>query len=52
MKEMFYLMMHSIHFILWLYIIGHMIKDHSDSKRGNLLMPHGLLFFLINVNAN
>ena len=21
-----------------------MVKDHSDSKRGNLLPPHGLLF--------
>ena len=21
-----------------------MVKDHSDSERGNLLMPHGLLF--------
>ena len=23
---------------------GHMIKDHSDSERGNPLPPHGLLF--------
>ena len=22
----------------------HMVKDHSDSERGNLLPPHGLLF--------
>ena len=21
-----------------------MVKDHSDSKRGNTLLPHGLLF--------
>ena len=21
-----------------------MVKDHSDSKRGNLLLPHGLIF--------
>ena len=21
-----------------------MVKDHSESKRGNLLLPHGLLF--------
>ena len=21
-----------------------MVKDHSDSERGNLLLPHGLLF--------
>ena len=41
---MFYLMMHSTHFILRLYDIGHMVKDHSDSERGNPLLPHGLLF--------
>ena len=29
---------------LWLYGIGLMVKDHSDSERGNLLPPHGLLF--------
>ena len=40
-KEMFYLMMHSTHFI---YGVRHMVKDHSDSKRGNQLLPHGLLF--------
>ena len=43
-KEMFYLMMHSTHFILCLYGIVHMVKDHSDSERGNPLLPHGLLF--------
>ena len=31
-------------FYLWLYGVGHMVKDHSDSERGNLLSPHGLLF--------
>ena len=31
-------------FYLRLYGIGHMVKDHSDSERGNLLPPHGLLF--------
>ena len=31
-------------FYLWLYGIGHMVKDHSDSERRNLLPPHGLLF--------
>ena len=31
-------------FYLRLYGIRHMVKDHSDSKRGNLLLPHGLLF--------
>ena len=27
-----------------LYGVGHMVKDHSDSKRGNPLPPHGLFF--------
>ena len=31
-------------FYLRLYGIRHMVKDHSDSERGNLLPPHGLLF--------
>ena len=31
-------------FYLWLYGVKHMVKDHSDSKRGNPLPPHGLLF--------
>ena len=31
---MFYLTMHSTHFILWLYGVRHMVKDHSDSERG------------------
>ena len=43
-KEMFYLTMHSTHFILRIYGVGHMVKDHSDSERGNPLPPHGLLF--------
>ena len=35
-KEMFYLTMHSTHFILQLYGIRHiMVTDHSDSERGN-----------------
>ena len=29
---------------LRLYGVGHMLKDHSDSERRNLLLPHGLLF--------
>ena len=33
-------------FYLWLYGIEHMVKDHSDSERGNPLQPH-VLFFLI-----
>ena len=38
---MFYLMMYSIQ----LYGIRDMVKDHSDSKRGNPLLPvHGLFF--------
>ena len=61
---MFYLTMHSTHFIygymerernvlfndalnrfyLRLYGVGHMVKDHSDSERGNPLPPHRLLF--------
>ena len=43
-NEMFYLTMHSTHFYLWLYGVGHMVKYHSDSERGNPLLPHGPLF--------
>ena len=40
-----YLMTHLTHFFyLRLYDVGHMVKDHSDSERGNPLLPHGLLF--------
>ena len=39
-KEMFYLTMHSTHFI---YGVKHMVKDHSDSEKGNPLPPHRLL---------
>ena len=31
-------------FYLRLYGVGHMVNDHSDSERGNPLLPHGLLF--------
>ena len=31
-------------FYLRLYGVGHMVKDHSDSGKGNPLPPHGLLF--------
>ena len=31
-------------FYLRLYGVRHMVKDHSDSDSGNLLLPHGLLF--------
>ena len=33
-------------FYLRLYGVGHMVKDHSDSERGNPLPPHGLLFLI------
>ena len=29
---------------LRLYGVRHMVKDHSNSERGNPLPPHGLLF--------
>ena len=31
-------------FYLRLYGIGHMVKDHSDRERRNLLLPHRLRF--------
>ena len=31
-------------FYLRLYGVRHMVKDHSDTERGNLQPPHGLLF--------
>ena len=31
-------------FYLRLFGVRHMVKDHSDSERGNPLPPHGLLF--------
>ena len=42
---MFYLMTHSTHFIYG-YMASDiiMVKLHSDSKKGNLLPPHTLLF--------
>ena len=33
-------------FYFRLYCGGHMVKDHSDSERGNMLPPHGLLFLI------
>ena len=37
--------MHLTYFVLLLYDIGHMVKNHSDSERGNpLLLLDGLLF--------
>ena len=34
-------------FYLRLYGVRHVVKDHSDSERGNPLAPHGLLFPII-----
>ena len=34
-------------FYLQLYGVRHMVKDHSDSERGNPLPPYGLLFPII-----
>ena len=31
-------------FYLWLYGVRHMVKDHSDSEKGNPLPPHEVLF--------
>ena len=31
-------------FYLLLYGVRHIVKDHSDSEKGNPLPPHGLLF--------
>ena len=42
-REMLYLTTHSTHFYLRLYGVRHMVKDHSDSEKGNLLPPHRLL---------
>ena len=42
-KEMFYLTTHSTHFI-YIYMTSDMVKDHSDSEKGNPLPPHTLLF--------
>ena len=33
-------------FHLQVYGVRHMVKDHSDSERENLLLPHGLLFYM------
>ena len=33
-------------FYLRLYGVGHMVKDHSNSERGNPLPPHALLFLI------
>ena len=33
-------------FYLRLYSVRHMVKDHSDSEKENLLLPYGLLFLI------
>ena len=38
-------------FYLLLYGIGHMVKDHSDSERGNPLVPYRLLFLISSKGA-
>ena len=40
---MFYLTTHSTFFIYG-YMASDMVKDHSNRKKGNPLLPHGLLF--------
>ena len=37
---MFYLMMHLTHFIY-----GYIVKDHSDSEKGNPLLPYMLILW-------
>ena len=51
MNEMFYFTTDSTHFILRLYGVGYMVKDHLNSERGNLLLPHGL-HFPINIKGS
>ena len=33
-------------FIYGYMVLDHLVKDHSDTERGNLLLPHGLLFLI------
>ena len=33
-------------FYLQLYGVRHVVKDHSDSEKGSLLLPHRLLFLI------
>ena len=41
-RELFYLTTHSTHFIYG-YMASDIVKDHSDSEKGNPLPPHRLL---------
>ena len=43
-RKCFYLTTHSTHFYLRLYGVRHIVKDHSNSDKGNPLPPHRLLF--------
>ena len=45
-KEMFLFKDTLNTFHLRLYGVRHMVKDHSDSERGHLQPPHGLLFLI------
>ena len=42
-KELFYLTMNAI----YSYMASDMVKDHSDSKKGNTLPPIHWIYFLI-----
>ena len=46
-KEMFYFTTHTTHFIYG-YMASDiiMVKDHTDSERGNPLPPYGLSFLI------
>ena len=43
---MFYVIIHCTYFIYVTYSVGHLVKNNSDYKRKNLLLP-----FLINSNG-
>ena len=45
MNEVFYLndTLNTFYFTV-INGVGHMVKDYSDSEKGNPLLPHGLLF--------
>ena len=44
---MFYLTTHSTH-LVYGYMASDMVKDHSDSEKGNPLLPHRLLLSINN----
>ena len=44
-REMFYLTMHSTHFIYG-YMASDIWSSHSDSEKGNPLPPHRLLLWI------